>query len=73
MDAYSDLFMMKNMARVLVTEGYNGGRTHAPGLVIHVSLLQPWPISLVSMRAGLERLVCWTTLDTDSLHKIDQQ
>jgi len=25
--------MMKNMARVLVAEGYNGDRTHAPGLV----------------------------------------
>jgi len=26
--------MMKNMSRVLVAEEYNGGRTHAPGLVI---------------------------------------
>jgi len=25
---------MTNMARVLVAEEYNGGRTHAPGLVI---------------------------------------
>jgi len=36
MGAYSDLFMMKNMARVLVAEGYNGGRTQASGLVDHM-------------------------------------
>jgi len=34
MGAYFDLIMMKHMTRVLVAERYNGGRTHAPGLVI---------------------------------------
>jgi hypothetical protein len=28
--------MMKNTARVLAAEGYNGGRTQAPGLVIRM-------------------------------------
>jgi hypothetical protein len=34
MGAFFDLFMMKNKARVLVVERYNGGCKHAPGLVI---------------------------------------
>jgi hypothetical protein len=32
--AYFDLFMMKNMTRVLVAEGYNEGRTYVAGLVV---------------------------------------
>jgi len=36
MGAYFDLFMTKNTARVLMAEGYNGGRTQVPGLVIRM-------------------------------------
>jgi hypothetical protein len=28
--------MMKDMAGILVAEGYNGGRKHAYGLVVHM-------------------------------------
>jgi hypothetical protein len=31
-----DLFMMKNVARVLAAEGYNGVRRHAPGLAVRL-------------------------------------
>jgi hypothetical protein len=31
-----NLFMMKSTARILAAEGYNGGRTQAPGLVIRM-------------------------------------
>jgi len=34
--AHFDLYMMKNTARVLVAEGYIGGRKQASGLVDHV-------------------------------------